>query len=1205
MSAIRAKLAPLAPAPDPSPPSQPRIVWSDAALALFDLSGQTVVSAGAGSGKTTALVELCVRLVDGGALGTPCDPGELAAITFTEKAAAELDERLRAAVRDRLVRARATGPAAEAAAWAERLASLDRMAVGTIHGFCGRLLREHSVEAGLDPEFEVADEERSSAWLREAALGAVLAALDAGDEAAAALCAGMGLAGGRGALADALMGLVRDRAWRGDARPPEPAPDRVEEAQAARRALRSAAEALLDARGDAVTPGARKALDAFAAARAAIAPADLDGPLSAGATTRLAGLAEALKGWRKAKADGERLIERREELKEAAARLPGLVAEALAGPQKRALCALVAEAERRYRARKRAERAVDFDDLLVLARDLLRADAPLLRELRRRYRALLVDEYQDVNRVQQELFDLIGAPVEPGEPAGPVRVAVGDLKQSIYRFRGADVSVFAGLVDSFGREGGRVLALTENHRSVPALLALANAVSARALQPADGSPRPYEIAFAPRDALIPRRAGGLATACELLTDAVDAEATAAERRAREARAIAARIRAIVSGAAGVTVSDRGAGGVERQRRPRFGDVAILFRRLTQVAVYERALREAGVPCRLARGGGFYQAPEVRDLGELLASLAEPGDAVAWAALLRSPFCAVSDGALLRLARLGLPSLPRLGEPALRAAAGEPAEAGRLLRFLDAWRALRGARDRLPVDELLARAVDALDLDAALLAAPDGERRLQNVEKALSLAARFGRAGGTAAELAAHLRSQAERPPREPEADLDPGDAVALLTIHQAKGLEWPIVLVPDLGARARSDARRAAIGADGRLSVARFDTAREEWTTSTSLEEARAEERRAGAAESRRLLYVALTRARDYLVLSGEGKGKGEPTWRALVESAIEAEPRLARLVPFEEAATAAAAAPLASAEPSAMVSAAPPSPVHLLPPLAPPPVRMPVTELAEYARCPRRHLLGRVLGLSEPRAERGGRPDDDPARATARGTLAHAMLAEIDLAAPPLERRAQLEAAVLRRGYDPRSPGVRKIVAEVVRFVEAPAGRALAALSPKGGLLREVPFLLRLEAGAGEAAVSCYLVGAIDALAVDARARTATVIDYKYAVPSAGAIERYRVQLLAYALAAARAHPGFTVRARLQFLRGDARSVDLTPSDEELLLFARGAPAMAIDAARGGGDRPPSALGRHAERCRTEGCGWVGRCHATGLGLPAAGLIP
>jgi hypothetical protein len=271
----------------------------------------------------------------------------------------------------------------------------------------------------------------------------------------------------------------------------------------------------------------------------------------------------------------------------------------------------------------------------------------------------------------------------------------------------------------------------------------------------------------------------------------------------------------------------------------------------------------------------------------------------------------------------------------------------------------------------------------------------------------------------------------------------------------------------------------------------------------------------------------------------------------------------------------------------------------------MAVTSLAEYARCPRRHFLGSTLGLPEPRAESGGRPDDDPARATARGTLAHAMLAEADLAAPPLERRAQLEAAAVRRGYDPRSPAVRRILAEVARFVEAPPGRALAALSPRGALRREVPFLLRLD---GEAGATCYLVGAIDALAVDVRAKVATVVDYKYAVPRAGAVERYRTQLLAYALAAGRAHPGFTVRARLQFLRGDARAVDVTPSQGELARFAADAPVLAAEAARGGGERPPEALGRSAERCRAEGCGWVPRCHlgaSPGLRLRDSGSIP
>jgi ATP-dependent exoDNAse (exonuclease V) beta subunit len=165
------------------------------------------VSAGAGSGKTTALVELCVRLLAGEATGTPLDPGAVAAITFTEKAAEELSLRLREAVSARARAAhdrrlsssapppapagggREGGTADEAQAWLDRLHGLERMAVGTIHGFCGRLLREHAPEAGLDPDFAVVDEERAWGWLHAEAKGAVVAALDAGRPGARLLTA--------------------------------------------------------------------------------------------------------------------------------------------------------------------------------------------------------------------------------------------------------------------------------------------------------------------------------------------------------------------------------------------------------------------------------------------------------------------------------------------------------------------------------------------------------------------------------------------------------------------------------------------------------------------------------------------------------------------------------------------------------------------------------------------------------------------------------------------------------------------------------------------------------------------------------------------------------------------------------------------------------------------------------------------------------
>ncbi|HEX9052971.1 MAG TPA: PD-(D/E)XK nuclease family protein, partial [Anaeromyxobacter sp.] len=185
---------------------------------------------------------------------------------------------------------------------------------------------------------------------------------------------------------------------------------------------------------------------------------------------------------------------------------------------------------------------------------------------------------------------------------------------------------------------------------------------------------------------------------------------------------------------------------------------------------------------------------------------------------------------------------------------------------------------------------------------------------------------------------------------------------------------------------------------------------------------------------------------------------------------------------------------------------------------------------------------------------------------------------------------------------------AVVARFAESEAGRALAAAGRDGRLSREVPFLLRLPggpsaaAGADGAIPDAYVVGAIDALVLGRRGEPITVVDYKYATARPGAAERYRIQLLAYALAARRAHPGARVRARLQFLRGDLRAVDLTPAEAELAAFAREAPALAWDAHRGAGDRPPAELGRDEARCRAEGCGFVSRCFAAAQHAPREG---
>jgi ATP-dependent exoDNAse (exonuclease V) beta subunit len=1171
--------------------------WSEAALALFRLETDTAVSAGAGAGKTTALVELLLRLLSGETPLGLCAPHEVVAITFTERAGAELRDRLGAEL-GRAARAAAErGTAARAALLEAAARDLPAMALGTIHGFAAGLLREHAADAGVDPDFPVLEEEAAGEALTAAARAAALGALDRGDPGVRALAAGHGGAEGLAALAGT---LVRERATRGADGPPAAAEVDAEAVEAARAEVEAAARALLGMAGRATTPSGRRAIAALEATLAGLAGAS-GGPAAAAppAPLRWAALGDATRGWRAGKADPPELGEARERLRRAAQALPGVAAEWLAAPQARALADLTADAERRYARAKAEAGALDFDDLLVRARDLLRRASALLAELRGRTRALLVDEYQDVNGLQAEIFELLAGP--EGAAPRPILVAVGDAKQSIYRFRGADVGVFAGLLGRL-RGGGRVLHLRENHRSAPGVIDLVNDVL-------DRSASDLGVPFGPEDRLQATRAGAARPAAEILVDEVEGGAGA--RREREAVALAARIRDVLRGRAGVEVREPGPDGVERGRAPRPGDVAILFRRLTQVSLYERALRGAGVPFRLARGGGFYRAPEVRDLAELSASLAEPSDEIAWAALLRSPMCAVSDGSLLllgpgRLARLAH-TPPAEAGAALASGWGGAAPAGereRLERFLGAWQRLHALRDRLDVGDLLGRAAAELDLEAALLASPDGERRARNLRKALALARRSAAQGVAAGAFAARLRRLAARPQREPEADLEAEDAVALLSIHQAKGLEWPVVAVPDLAGRVPADRVRALLDDGGRVCVTWFDLERETHVPTASLARLRERRDRAEVAESRRLLYVALTRARDHLVLSGAGASAPPGGWARLL---LDAPPALVRRVavpdPVSHAAGAGGAgapgevpAPdeEAAAAPARMPAAVPAvgsaamAPVRLRPLPPPADLRIAVTAVVEYARCPRRDWYGRHLRLPEPRGVRGL---EDADRATERGSLAHALLAEVDLLAAPLERRALLAATAARRGRDPSSPAAGRVLRDVERLLAGDAGCRLVAWARAGALSREVPFVLRLAAPDGPA---CYLDGAIDALVEERGA--VLVVDFKYAAPGAGGADAYRLQLAAYALAAGRAFPGRTVRAELWFLRGGGAVVDVTPGAAELARIEAAAPEWARGAlAAAGRDATPEGLGRAEARCRAEGCGWVSRCFRAG----------
>jgi ATP-dependent exoDNAse (exonuclease V) beta subunit len=1126
-----------------------------------------VVQAGAGTGKTHALVTLYLHLVGGlTAARRRVPPTRIVVVTFTEKAAGELRERLRArlgalaldptAEATLVDAARALElPLPDAGAWRDALSLLGAAPVGTFHAFAGALLRRHAARAGIDPEFLLLDEAEATVRAADAAERAILAGL--GRPEVAELVTEYGYRGvGRGrALVDYLVGLRAALAEEGrgaDGLARAYAPAALDEERARAGAAFSAAVAQLSDVADEL--GGKSAARAREmAAQASLLHLDESAPL---AEALIDGL-----GRLRGKAGGP-LNDVKGAIKEAHQRLVEAQAALRASPLARALESLLAETERGYAAAKRRTGALDFADLLVLARDLLRDDATVRRAVQERFDAVLVDEFQDTNPVQAELVELMSGPPR----AAARRFVVGDRKQSIYEFRGADVAVFARAARALVAAGGGEELLRQSRRSAPSVLRLCNALFARAMAPSGAAAPAWDNAFEPmRDDLEPLRdepAGD--TGAELL---LVGGGEAAASRAREARAIACRMASL-----------RAAG------RP-FGHMALLLRRFTALGVYLDALRAAQVPYYVVRGRGFYAAQEVRDLAAALTLLDDPDDVLALVAVLRSPIVGLSDETLARLAldrRLRAGAV--LDEDTSAALAAD--ERARLDAFRARFRELRAVADRLGPAGCLRAIIDGADLAAVLASTRDGEQRVANLERLVERARAFEAGGGDLrafSRLLARVVAGGEGDAAQAQVVDERDDVVRVMTIHQAKGLEFSVVFVPGCGEKERVDTGAIVydceLGVGLRVEDERSPGERVHTTPSRRVQESREARQRA---ESLRLFYVAATRACDLVVFSGERGRASAPSWRTWLDGVADDlfTRALLRIVDGD----ALALPPVAAAPepPPALPDAEARQRLARLverPTARPRALTAAVTQLADFALCPRRYHYQHALGLLEhPAAARAPSPGDleddptlDPLR---RGTLAHRLLERCDFA----RGGADLDELLAADGYRPTEPAVAEVRAHVARFLGSEFARGLAGAAVR----RELPFLLAVPMPEG----ALYVRGQIDLLLLDAGG--VTVLDYKHA--RAADAPAYQRQLDAYALAARRLYPSApSVRTGLVFLK----EADPTPhlvdgADAESCAAELGALGATLARARAAGDWE----GRPVEHCRRIQCGYVYRCH-------------
>jgi len=1118
---------------DPRQEREPFVPSGPQREAIEDLDGPRFIAAGAGSGKTGVVTRRFVHAIAAGKAGVD----EILTITFTIKAAAEMMER----IRDLLRRRELTGiePDEEQR---ERMArayrDIERARISTIDSFCSSLLRENALMAGVDPAFAVADQSQALI-MREEAFDICLERFIREQEEA-----------GRGRQAVDLVSAYDDR-LRGDlfrqvgqiydvfrSRGQEPslpaAPVDAEGCEADLcRAVREIRDGLRREGKEGKTADAL--LEAADAVSAALEQADARDRLEA-----LAGV-----GPKRNKVGNLKLeIDAFADAYQAyAAELRSVLARDTLDMFARLLSAFHQE----YSALKERRGVLDFADLALGARDLLR-DRATRDRVAGRYKLIMVDEFQDTNHLQYEIVHLLSG-------GGGNLCLVGDENQSIYGFRDAEVELFRREREK-ARSGGYLTSLTGNYRSHGDILAFVDSIFNRRDMLGDGylklepraepdgraDDRRVEVIFVDQGRTC--KAEGLKSA---VTDVT---------RPAEAQLIAERLNQLY-GEGGYTAAD----------------TAVLLTTRKDADKYRDALEKNGIASYLAIDISYYSKLEFSDVLNLLRLLVNPLDDLALIAVLRSPMVAVSDDTIyhLRLARdegggaSGMPLWPLLEDPEAITGLDE-GEAARLAAFHEACVRLRGDARSQSLSATVRAAIRFNGFDIAV--ATLGKQRLANLLKLIDLAVDFESVWGSSlAEFTSFLEHQKLKKIKESEAPVEEEgvDAVRIMTVHSAKGLEFPLVVLPKLEARkgsgrdgppvllvdrpeepgappSRVGLRYKATGDGGSLAGKAFEYEQLE-------EEAKARE----AEELRRLIYVAMTRAKSHLILCGTGNAekyseadnpfnwirgayslarKDRPDLDSLasvegpgglevgLSLCTDPQSAVARLAEAEAGITGGGDMELSS-DLGVMPGPAVFVPSHVSP-----------TALDDFRSCPRRYYLGNVLRVGGFRRRGTGRAAAAGLDSSGMGTLVHAVLERAAFPTPDVLDVDDSYLGALANAELDEPPAVTAGDVERARqllaaFSRLDTGREVVAAAAEGRLLRERDFAIMV----GRTIVA----GKIDALVLgDAET---VVVDYKTGVASDGDEDdllegSYGYQLAAYALAAGRMRPQ-PVRVVLMFLGG------------------------------------------------------------------------
>ncbi|VVS98488.1 ATP-dependent endonuclease [Sphingomonas aurantiaca] len=1077
-----------------------------------------LVEAGAGSGKTAVMAGRLALLLAGGAA-----PKAIAAVTFTELAASELlarvrdfvDELLDGRVPRELAIALPDGLSdAQRANLDQAASAIDEITCSTIHGFCQRLIKPYPVEADIDPGASLMDPAQADLVFGDAVDRWLRDILNSGEES-----------------------LVSELVFLN----PTKASELIATAAGALRDNRVLVAPVVGALGPLVTAyrAAADAYRAFVVGTAAQEPESIAGASafvemgeaaavaaedeSPGTLVRLLSSVPhpslcTAKGtfsvykkkgkWEAAakaaglsKADGGLLNGQAEDLHLACCQGWTALLQAVSGRVLADLMRAIQPIVDNFGDYKRSAALLDFDDLIFAARDLLR-DHPAVREaLAKRYAHVLVDEFQDTDPLQTEIFwRLCGDPVDGADPQdwANYRIRpgalflVGDPKQAIYRFRGADVAAYIRAREAIRAQSPNdLLSISTNFRSCAAILVYVNERFAPHMSVELGQP-----GFMALDSFHPDHGEGLCVAALAVPCAgEDGKAKAGAQRDCEAEAVAEMCCRLIGSQ---IIVDRK---TDTRRPCRPGDIALLAPGGTELWRYEEALEKRGVPVATQAGKGFYRRQEVQDLIAITRVLADSRDTLALIALLRGPLVGLTEEQLLDLVW----SQPR--DPArpdarprltmhLDPEAIENSHARDIVEKLQTLR--RGINGTTP-HHMLAEAIDVLRVRPILLQRHGGqaERPLANVDLYLSLAQPYGVRGLKAfadamtAAWEGKTRSAEGRPDAQEE-------AVSLVTMHASKGLEWPIV-VPINTMTAGNDVRDPIIDSNTKtiflpiLGVA-----------PAGYEDAKAAEVAERERERLRLWYVAATRARELLVLPKLDVPASKSSWNALIDFDLDGLPLIdieqhpAGFETLDGDPENGQTRDVFASEATAVVAA--------------------TTRLRWVAPSRDEDLSGPLDVLSVPQIVIAG-DNDEPAVDKAivvqggreRGLVIHKLFEEVltgetaDDVAALVGRAADL---IRDLGREPGTDPAKSLSPDEMGTVVANTLALPEIAAIRGRLLPELPVY-----GLGqEDGVELATFGIVDALCIGEDGKPELVIDWKSDVnPSAAASEHYRSQVRSY----------------------------------------------------------------------------------------------